>query len=574
MNRIYYTTIKKLCLSISILCCMIWGITACTSTNSDEQKTQDKNAYQADVIIYGGTAAAVTAAVQTKKMGKSVIMVSPDVHLGGLSSGGLGFTDTGNKSVIGGLAREFYHRLYLHYQKPESWQWQQQSEYGNKGQGTPAMDGAARTMWIFEPHAAEQVFEDFVKENEIKIYRDEWLNRDGGVTVEEGRITSLETLSGKVFKGKMFIDATYEGDLMATAGVSYHVGREANSVYNEEWNGIQTGVLHHHHWFEEDISPYVVPGDPSSGLLPRVSGEDPGEYGEGDDKIQAYCFRMCLSNHPDNRVPFPRPEGYDSTQYELLARVYAKGWDGTFNKFDPIPNRKTDTNNHGPFSTDNIGMNYDYPEASYERRKEIIKEHETYQKGLMYFIANDPRVPEDVQKEMQTWGLAKDEFTDNGNWPHQIYVREARRMIGDYVMTENDVLDKRETPNSVGMGSYTMDSHNVQRYVKPDGFVQNEGDIGAKVPEPYEIAYGSLVPKKEECENLLVPVCVSSSHIAFGSIRMEPVFMILGQSAATAAVMAMEEGIPVQDIDYQKLKAQLHKDKQRLTLEDTELASR
>ncbi len=552
--------------NLFILLFFLLGLFHCT----ENKPVETENAYQADVIIYGGTAAAVTAAVQTKKMGKSVIVVSPDVHLGGLSSGGLGFTDTGNKSVIGGLAREFYHRLYLHYQKPESWQWQQQSEYGNKGQGTPAMDGDARTMWIFEPHAAEMVFEDFVKENEIEIYRDEWLNRDGGVIVEEGRITSIETLSGKVFKGKMFMDATYEGDLMATAGVSYHVGREANSVYDEEWNGIQTGVLHHQHWFKADISPYVVPGDPSSGLLPRVSGEDPGEYGEGDDKIQAYCFRMCLSNHPDNRVPFPRPEGYDSTQYELLARVFDSGWRQTFNKFDPIPNRKTDTNNHGPFSTDNIGMNYDYPEASYERRKEIIKEHETYQKGLMYFIANDPRVPEDVQKEMQSWGLAKDEFTDNGNWPHQIYVREARRMIGDYVMTENDVLDKRETPNSVGMGSYTMDSHNVQRYIKPDGYVQNEGDIGAKVPEPYEIAYSSLVPKKEECENLLVPVCVSSSHIAFGSIRMEPVFMILGQSAATAAVMAMEEGIPVQDIDYQKLKAQLHEDKQRLTLEDTE----
>jgi hypothetical protein len=326
--------------------------------------------------------------------------------------------------------------------------------------------------------------------------------------------------------------------------------------------------LHHNHWFEEDIDPYVVPGDPSSGLLPRISGEDPGEYGEGDDKIQAYCFRMCLSNHPDNRVPFPRPEGYDSTQYELLARVYAKGWDATFNKFDPIPNRKTDTNNHGPFSTDNIGMNYDYPEASYERRKEIIKEHETYQKGLMYFIANDPRVPKEVQDAMNQWGLAKDEFTDNGNWPHQIYVREARRLIGEYVMTENDVLDKRETPQSVGMGSYTMDSHNIQRYVKPDGYVQNEGDIGVHVPEPYEIAYGSLTPKKTECENLLVPVCASSSHIAFGSIRMEPVFMILGQSAATAAVQAIEDGIAVQEVDYQKLKDQLLKDNQKLTLED------
>jgi hypothetical protein len=543
-------------------------LTHCSESTS-EQADSNENIYEADVIIYGGTSAAVTAAVQVARMGKSVIMVSPDVHLGGLSAGGLGFSDTGNKEVIGGLSREFYGKVYQEYQKPETWEWQKKEEFGNKGQGTVALDGENRTMWIFEPHIAEMAFEDFIKEHEIELYRDEWLNREGGsVKMDNGRIASFETLSGKVFEGKMFIDATYEGDLMAEAGVSYHVGREANSVYGEEWNGIQTGVLHHAHWFKEDINPYVVPGDPTSGLLPLISDEDPGEYGQGDDKIQAYCFRMCLSNHPDNRVSFPRPENYDSSRYEILARVYEKGWRDTFNKFDKIPNRKTDTNNHGPVSTDYIGMNYDYPEASYERRNEIIKEHENYQKGLMYFTANDPRVPEEIRHEMQTWGLAKDEFTDNGNWPHQIYVREARRMIGDYVMTENDILDKRETPNSVGMGSYTMDSHNIQRYVKPDGYVQNEGDIGVKVPKPYEISYNSLVPKKEECENLLVPVCVSSSHIAFGSIRMEPVFMILGQSAATAAVLAIEENIPVQEIKYDQLEAQLKKDKQVLTLND------
>lgn len=535
------------------------------------QGEQAQNAQEADMIIYGGTSAAVIAAVQATKMGKSVIVVSPDKHLGGLSSGGLGFTDTGNKEVIGGLSREFYHRLYKHYDNPESWKWQAKSEYGNKGQGTPAIDGNNRTMWIFEPHAAESVFEDFVREYKINILRDEWLDRESGVTKENGSIVSIKTLSGKVFKGKMFLDATYEGDLMAAADVSYHVGREASSVYGEEWNGVQVGILHHKHWFAKDISPYVVPGDPSSGLLPRVSGEDPGKRGDGDHRIQAYCFRMCLSNHPDNRVPFARPEGYDSTQYELLARVYAAGWDETFQKYDPIPNRKTDTNNHGPFSTDNIGMNYDYPEASYERRREIIKEHELYQKGLMYFLSNDPRVPEDVRKQMNQWGLAKDEFTDNGNWPHQIYVREARRMIGEYVMTEHEVLSKREVPEPVGMGSYTVDSHNVQRYVKPDGFVQNEGDIGVSTPKPYSISYRSLTPKKEECGNLLVPVCVSSSHIAYGSIRMEPVFMILGQSAATAASIAIDKNITVQEVRYEDLREQLLKDDQRLEYTKTQL---
>ena len=520
--------------------------------------------YEADVIIYGGTSAAIISAVQVVKLGKTVIIVSPDKHLGGLSAGGLGFTDTGNKSVIGGLAREFYHRLYQHYQHDSAWKWQQKASYGNKGQGTPAMDGAARTMWIFEPHVAEKVFEDFVKENHLTIYRDEWLNREHGLEKRNAKIIAFTTLSGKKFKGKMFIDATYEGDLMAAAKVSYHVGREANQVYNEQWNGIQVGVLHHDHHFKTDVSPYKIPNEPSSGLLPGVSADNPGVKGAADHRIQAYCFRMCLTNHPENRVPFPKPEGYDPAQYELLARVFDSGWREMFQKFDFIPNRKTDANNHGPFSTDYIGMNYDYPEASYSRRKEIIKAHENYQKGLMYFMANDPKVPLEVRTRMEKWGLAKDEFKDNGNWPHQLYIREARRMIGQEVMTEHEVLGKRAVNNSVGMGSYTLDSHNTQRYVKPDGFVQNEGDIGVKAEKPYQISYGSIVPKKEECENLLVPVCMSSSHIAFGSTRMEPVFMILGQSAATAAVQAIDAKKAVQDVDYAQLRKQLSADGQKL----------
>ena len=397
------------------------------------------------------------------------------------------------------------------------------------------------------------------------------MDRESGVTVENGKITAIRTLSGKEFKGKMFVDATYEGDLMAAAGVSYHVGREGTSVYGEDWNGVQTGVFHHKHHFkavDQPIDPYIIPGDPSSGLLPKISGEDPGVKGEGDNKVQAYCFRTCMSINPDNQVPFPRPDNYDSTQYELLGRIFDAGWTQWFGKFDMIPNKKTDTNNHGPFSSDNIGMNYDYPEASYERRREIIKEHEDYQKGLLYYVANDPRVPKETQDEFKKWGLAKDEFTDNGNWPHQIYVREARRMVGKYVMTENELLQKRPTPESVGMGSYTIDSHNIQRYVDENGHVQNEGDVGVPLPQPYEISYGSLVPKADEIQNLVVPVAVSASHIAFGSIRMEPVFMILGQSAATAAVMAMDEGISVQELPYSSLRTKLLEDGQVLTLAD------
>ncbi len=520
-----------------------------------------------DVVIYGGTSAGVIAAVQAKKMGKTAVIVGPDKHLGGLSSGGLGWTDTGNKAVIGGLSRDFYHRIWLEYQKPETWKWQKHEEYGNKGQGTPAMDGENRTMWIFEPSVAERVFESYIEEFDIPVHREEYLDRENGVKMENGRIVSITMLSGKTFAGKMFMDATYEGDLIATAGVDYHVGREGKDVYGEEWNGVQTGVLHHRHHFgavDQPISPYRVPGDPSSGVLPRISTEHPGEKHSGDKKVQAYCFRMCLTDHPENRIPFPKPEGYDPDQYELLLRIFDAGWRETFGKFDPIPNHKTDTNNHGPFSTDNIGYNYDYPEASYERRGEIIKEHETYQLGWLYFIANDPRVPEDVQKEMRRWGLPKDEFTDNGNWSHQLYIREARRMIGKFVMTEHELQKKRPTPESVGMGSYTIDSHNVQRYITPEGYVQNEGDIGVSTYGPYEIAYGSLVPKKEQCENLFAPVCVSSSHIAFGSIRMEPVFMILGQSAATAAVMAIDDDISVQDVSYEKLRERLLADGQVL----------
>jgi len=520
-----------------------------------------------DVVIYGGTSAAVVAAVQAKRMGKSVVVVSPDRHLGGLSSGGLGWTDSGDKTVIGGLAREFYHRVWQHYQRPEAWRWQPREKFGNRGQGTEAMDDSLRTMWIFEPHVAERVFEDLVREYAIPVHRDEWLDREKGVAKAGARITAITTLSGRTYRGKMFIDATYEGDLLAAAGVSFHVGREAKATYGEDWNGVQTGVLHHRHHFgvlPQGISPYRVPGDPASGLLPRISAEPPGEYGAGDHRVQAYCFRLCLTNVPENRVPFPRPAGYDPDQYELLLRIFAAGWREMFHKFDLIPNGKTDTNNHGPFSSDNIGYNYDYPEASYERRREIIREHETYQQGLFYFVANDPRVPADVRERMAQWGLAKDEFVDNGHWPHQLYVREARRMVGAFVMTENELMKRRPTPDSVGMGSYTIDSHNVQRYITPEGFVQNEGDIGVKLDGPYAIAYGALVPRRGEADNLLVPVAVSASHIAYGSIRMEPVFMVLGQSAATAAALAIDGGRTVQDVPYADLRARLLRDGQVL----------
>ncbi len=511
-----------------------------------------------DTVIYGGTAAAVSAAVQVRRMDKTVVIVCPEKHLGGLTAGGLGWTDSGRKEAVGGISREVYRRIKKHYDRSEAWVHQRREEYSRY-----RVDDDA--MWVFEPHVAERTFEQLVAEYDIPVFRNEWLNRKGGVKKSGTRIVSVTMLSGKTYKGKTFIDATYEGDLMASAGVSFHVGREGNDVYGETLNGVQTRNAVSHQ-FEEPVDPYVKAGVSESGLLPRIHAGSPGKEGEGDHRVQAYCYRMCLTKVVENRVRFPKPANYDPMQYELLARYLDKGWRAIFAKFDPAPNAKTDTNNHGAFSTDNIGTNYDYPEASYQRRHQILKEHEDYQKGLMWFLAYDPRVPVDVRQKMSQWGLAKDEFTDNGNWPHQIYVREARRMVSDFVMAEPYLRRQKPTPKPIGMGSYNMDSHNVQRYVDAGGHARNEGDIQINPGGPYQISYDAIVPKTAECTNLLVPICLSSSHIAYGSIRMEPVFMILGQSAATAASLAIDDRLDVQDVDYSKLRARLLADGQVLSI--------
>jgi len=369
--------------------------------------------------------------------------------------------------------------------------------------------------------------------------------------------------SGREFQGGMFIDASYEGDLLALAGVSYTVGREANAAYDETLNGVRTANAVYHQ-FALPVSPYVIPADPNSGLLPGIDPRGPGEEGGGDRRVQAYNFRMCLTDAPAIRVPFEKPAGYDSLVYEPLLRYFEAGymdipWGPTL-----MPNRKTDTNNNKGFSTDYIGYNYDFPEADYATRERLIAEHAAYQKGLMWTLANHPRVPEQVRAEVSRWGLAADEFTDNGNWPHQIYVREARRMVSSYVMTQHNCQGRAVAEDPVGMAAYTMDSHNVQRYVTAEGLLKNEGDVQVGGFEPYPISYRSIVPEKIECTNLLVPVCLSASHIAFGSIRMEPVFMVLGQSAATAAGLALDAGAAVQDVEYSKLREKLLADGQYL----------
>ena len=553
-------------------CCLAGFVVFLMNGPAVAQETAPTAVERFDIVIYGGTSAGVAAAVQAQQMGKSVLLVSPDSHLGGLSAGGLGWTDSGDKAAVGGIAREFYHRVWEHYQLPAAWQWQTPDQYGNRGQGAPAIDGAARTMWVFEPHVAEAIFESLIAKQKIRLVRDEWLDRESGVSIKDNRIQSITTLSGRTYFGRMFIDATYEGDLMAAAGVSYTVGREANTVYDETLNGVQTQHATKHQ-FDVPIDPYNIPGDATSGLLPNIHAGGPGVEGSGDERIQAYCFRMCLSDVPDNRVAFPKPHNYDPINYELLARYLDAGWREGWQKFDPLPNRKTDTNNHGAFSTDFVGMNYDYPNASYERRREIVQAHVDYPQGLMWFLANDPRAPADVRQRMSQWGLAKDEFTDNGNWPHQLYIREARRMVSDYVQTEHDCRRTRVCADSVGLGSYNMDSHNVQRYVDAAGHARNEGDIQVSPGGTYAISYRALVPPRGERENLLVPVCLSSSHIAYGSIRMEPVFMVLGQSAATAAALAIDEQVPVQDVPYDVLRARLIADGQQLDPHGTAAAA-
>lgn len=518
----------------------------------------------ADVVIYGGTSSGVAAAIQVSRMGKSVLLIEPTDHLGGLTTNGLGATDSGRKDTIGGISREFYQRVHRHYAKPAAWTLQRPDDRGKKGGGA-IFDPKADAMWVFEPHVADAIFKDMLGEADAVVFYEERLNRETGVEKDGDRITSITMESGKVFAGKMFLDATYEGDLLAAAGVSYHVGREANAVYGETLNGVQKTQMKGH-LFVRPVDPYKIPGDPSSGLVAGVHGDPPGGQGEGDKRIQAFNFRMCMSNDERNRVPFPKPGRYDEAEFELLFRNFEAG--DLRLPFSPgmMPNHKTDTNNLGALSTDYIGANYDYPEASHAEREGIVAAHRTYQEGLMWTLANHPRVPAAIREAMKPWGLAADEFVGNGHWPRQLYVREARRMISGYVVTELDCRRVRVADDSVGLGSYNMDSHNTQRYVTEDGTVQNEGDVQVSPGGPYVVAYRSIVPKEGEAANLLVPVCVSSSHIAFGSVRMEPVFMILGQSAATAAVMAIESGIAVQAVPYASLRERLLADGQVLDL--------
>lgn len=538
-----------------------------------------------DVVIYGGTSAGIASAIQTSRMGKSVVIIEPTHRLGGLTTGGLGQTDIGNKHVIGGISREFYQNIRKYYDDPNNWKWQSRNAYMDDGQ--TRTEKGEDAMWTFEPSAALRVYHQMLSVEKIDIVYGERLNRESGVIKKDNRIESIEMENGSKYTGEMFIDATYEGDLMAAAGVSYRVGRESNSEYGETLNGVQANKISatlkwtlsrnaYNHNFIDRVDPYIIKGDSKSGLLPYISENSPGIDGEGDNKIQAYCFRMTLTDHPDNRIPFKKPENYNELNYELLFRNYEAAGGPIEEMYtygdklvpwinSPMPNRKTDTNNQKGFSTDFIGQNYDYPDASYEEREKIVQAHREYQQGLMWTLAYHPRIPEKVRDKVSQWGTCKDEYEKGSDgWQQQLYIREARRMLSDYVMTQKNCegIDIVEDP--IGMAAYGMDSHHIQRYVDANGFVQNEGNVEAHGFSPYAISYRSIVPKKEECKNLLVPICVSSTHIAFGSIRMEPVFMVLGQSAAIAACQAIDEKKAVQEINYSLLQQRLLDNKQIL----------
>lgn len=529
---------------------------ACTSQSSDEAENQY------DIVIYGGTSGGIAAAIQAARLGKSVVLIEPTDRLGGLTTGGLGQTDIGNKQAIGGISREFYQNIRDYYNDPQHWKWQKQESYLDGGQTRTTENEDA--MWTFEPSAALKVYENMLEAEAIEVIIGERLNRETGVNKVDNRISEITLENGTTYAGKMFIDATYEGDLMAAAGVDYIVGRESNEEYGETYNGVQ---LLEGHQFPDGVDPYTIPGDPESGLLWGISPTSLDEQGSGDSLVQAYNFRICLTNAEENKVPITRPENYDSTRYELLARLFdAQPEMSAINQYfiwSHMPNAKTDINNRGGFSTDMINWSHAYPEASYAERAEIIKAHEDYTKGLLYFYSTDARVPEVLQKEIQHWGYPKDEYTQHGNWSPQLYVREARRLIGALVMTQAHCQGKETVEDPIGLAAYTMDSHNCQRIVV-DGQVKNEGNVEVGGFPPYPIAYRSITPKQSQATNLLVPVCLSASHISFGSIRMEPVFMVLGQSAATAATLAIDADQSVQSIDYAQLREKLLSDGQIL----------
>lgn len=490
-----------------------------------------------DFVVYGGTAAGVTTAVAAARQGMKVVLLEPHDHVGGMVSGGLSGTDVGRREVIGGMALEFYMRVGRRY---------------DVGQHLNFL------AWMPEPHVAESVFHEMLSEANVTVLYRHRLKEKTGVSMASGRIRSIEMENGTRFSAPIFADCTYEGDLMAQAKVSYTVGREGIKQYGESLAGIRAETPHHQFLYP------ISARDASGKLYPEIGDYPRGTPGEGDKKVQAYNFRVIASNDPMNQLPWPKPAGYDTARYELLA-LYLAGEVKRLNRapnfnevalLRRIPNRKADINNRGGFSSDYIGKNWEYPDGDYATRERIWNEHILYQQGLYYFLANDKRVPATLQMEVNTWGLARDEYEDTNYWPHQLYVREARRMVGEFVATQKDLQTDLLKSDAIGMGSYQSDSHNIQRIVNEKGFVENEGDVQVAV-KPYQISYRIMLPKREECVNLLAPVPFSASHIAYASMRMEPQWMLIGHAAGVAASLAHQANKPPHEIDVKKLQETL-----------------
>jgi len=536
-----------------------------------------------DLVIYGGTPAAITAAVLAKRKGKSVVIVCQETHLGGLTASGLGWTDSKNGAAVGGLAREFYHRIWKAYNDPAAWTLQTRQSYLDQKVGAqpgPAIDEARQVMWAFEPKVAERVMEEWLRTEKVPVFRGERIVRDKGGVIKNGAtITAFKTLSGKTFRGRMFMDAGYEGDLMAGAGVSYRVGRDSAAEFDEPLNGVRFRVPGDRGYADDEfpgVDPWVVPGKPESGLIAGIEGVWAGSEKAGDadhKRLQSFNYRLCLTTDPRNRVAIAKPAGYDEREYELLFRLLAAAPDEKAGfTTEAMPNLKIDANNHGKMSGDYVGGNFsvrngwDYSDGSYEQRDKMVWAHRTYQQGLLWTLQNHARIPEAHRKRLAAWGLSKDEFADNDNWPYQLYIREARRMEGVAIVTQHHVQQKTGFPvkDSIGLGSYSLDSHEVRRVVM-DGKIRGEGGFYVWETTPYPLPLGCILPRKTDATNLLVPVTLSATHAAFGSIRMEPTYMILGQAAATIACLALDkQAAPVQDIPYAEIATQLRADGQRL----------
>lgn len=568
MSQVDFSYLKKI--FIPLLMGLLY-FSACNSAQKGDTPAFHAKTTAADVVVYGDASGGVIAAVQAARMGKNVTLISQFGHLGGLSSSGLGATDMGDVRIIGGMSKEFYHRIYLYYLKDEAWQTQTRQDFPRRnpkqGGGNPnTIENQQQLASCFEPKVAERIFNQLFAESGVHIIKGR-IDLKDGITMNDKRIITIQLEDGQRIEGNMFIDASYEGDLMALANVSFMIGREANAEFGEDHNG-NTGPLKTNN-LPDGIDPYLVKGDPNSGLIPDVNPDMGGKVGDADYRLQAFCYRMVLTDAEANRIAIEKPANYEEARYEILFRAIEAGQSRNFFKVTPMPNNKTDSNNLGGISTDYIGMNYgkdwNWSTLNHKQRDALAAKHKDWQLGLVWTLQNHSRVPESIRQSVAQWGLPKDEFADNGNWPYNLYVREARRMKSDFIMTEQHCRNLLPVTESIGMGAYTLDSHNTQRFVY-NGMVKNEGDIQARLTAPYAISYRAIIPKASECENLLVPWALSSTHIAFGSIRMEPVFMIIGQSAGTAAVMAIDGNTSVQDVPYAKLREQLIKDGQVLKI--------